>query len=203
MIRPLLLLPLLLALGCATTPRRPLVTHDDTGSGGGFASLPPLQLQFFGQSAPLVTGSLGVPAYASTISATSITLSAASGANAVALTTGAKLAVGGGVNDYWQISGAFMLTPDNVAASSYVNQGGTSQGMTFSGGAVLLSDSVGNGVQSSGGYLRSVKSGAGVPTAGDCDAAGELGRIYIDTTNNRLYVCNGATRLWDFIALTD
>ncbi|MCJ7740151.1 hypothetical protein MUP32_02410, partial [Candidatus Microgenomates bacterium] len=53
------------------------------------------------------------------------------------------------------------------------------------------------------GYLRFSNSSAGAPAAGDCDETGERGRMAIDTTNNRLYVCNGATRLWDYIALTD
>jgi hypothetical protein len=29
------------------------------------------------------------------------------------------------------------------------------------------------------------------------------GSVGIDTTNNRLYVCNGATRGWDYTALTN
>lgn len=40
------------------------------------------------------------------------------------------------------------------------------------------------------GYIAP-KSGAGAPTAGDCDAAGEAGFLYVDTTNTRLYLCNG------------
>lgn len=54
-----------------------------------------------------------------------------------------------------------------------------------------------------GGYLQAEDNNAGAPPAGDCDATAELGRISIDTTNNRLYVCMGATRLWDYIGLTD
>lgn len=46
-------------------------------------------------------------------------------------------------------------------------------------------------------------SGAGAPTGTDCDADSERGRLFIDTTNNRLYVCNGATRGWDYAPLTD
>lgn len=55
----------------------------------------------------------------------------------------------------------------------------------------------------SGGYARFDKNFAGAPTAGDCDSNGERGRLAIDTTNNRLYVCMGATRGWDYTALTD
>jgi hypothetical protein len=45
-------------------------------------------------------------------------------------------------------------------------------------------------------------SGA-VPLAADCNADSEWGRQYIDTDNNRLYICNGASRGWDYISLTD
>lgn len=41
-------------------------------------------------------------------------------------------------------------------------------------------------------YLKAQKSFAGAPTGTDCDAAGELGRIAIDTTNHRIYWCEGA-----------
>jgi hypothetical protein len=36
-----------------------------------------------------------------------------------------------------------------------------------------------------------ITSGDGAPTTGNCDAAGELGLIYIDTTNHRFYWCEG------------
>lgn len=52
-------------------------------------------------------------------------------------------------------------------------------------------------------YISSKKAGAGPPTAADCDAEAERGRQYHDTTNNRHYFCAGATRLWDYVALTD
>lgn len=53
------------------------------------------------------------------------------------------------------------------------------------------------------GVIQFNNSGAGAPTGTDCDADDERGKLYIDTTNNRLYVCNGATRGWDYTALTD
>lgn len=43
----------------------------------------------------------------------------------------------------------------------------------------------------------------GAPTAGDCDTDLERGRMIVDFSNHRLYVCNGATRGWDYSALTD
>jgi hypothetical protein len=58
-------------------------------------------------------------------------------------------------------------------------------------------------IATSNGYVQGKKSGAGAPTSGDCDADAERGRQYIDTTNNRWYLCNGATRGWDYVALTN
>ena len=55
----------------------------------------------------------------------------------------------------------------------------------------------------SGGYLQFSKSFAGAPTAADCDTDAERGRITIDTTNNLVYLCNGATRGWDSFILSD
>ena len=54
-----------------------------------------------------------------------------------------------------------------------------------------------------GKYFQAEDNNAGAPPSADCDADAERGRISIDTTNNRLYICNGATRGWDYAALTD
>jgi hypothetical protein len=54
-----------------------------------------------------------------------------------------------------------------------------------------------------GKYLQAENNDAGAPPAADCDNNAERGRFSIDTTNNRLYVCNGATRGWDYATLTD
>ena len=53
------------------------------------------------------------------------------------------------------------------------------------------------------GYLRFDKSAAGAPSVTDCDQDTERGRFYIDTANNLLYICNGQTRGWDYITLTN
>lgn len=87
---------------------------------------------------------------------------------------------------------------------------GTNSITIASGGSTLLSCQANcsqatmptGAIMGDGTYLQ-VQTDAGAPTAGDCDAAGEAGRLSLDTTNNRLYVCNGATRLWDYVALTD
>lgn len=55
----------------------------------------------------------------------------------------------------------------------------------------------------SGGYLQFDKTSAGAPPVNDCNDNAERGRMSIDTTNNLLYICNGAIRGWDSVALVD
>lgn len=54
-----------------------------------------------------------------------------------------------------------------------------------------------------GAYLQAADNNAGAPPNADCDDDSERGRLSIDTTSNRLYVCNGTARGWDYVALTD
>jgi hypothetical protein len=54
-----------------------------------------------------------------------------------------------------------------------------------------------------GKYAQIEDNNAGAPPAADCDNDDERGRQSIDTTNNRLYVCNGVSRGWDYVALTN
>ncbi len=54
-----------------------------------------------------------------------------------------------------------------------------------------------------GKYLQAEDNNAGPPSAADCDHDGERGRISLDTTNFRLYVCMGAARGWDHAVLVD
>lgn len=61
----------------------------------------------------------------------------------------------------------------------------------------------GNFSVESTGYLQFKKSGAGTPDNADCDSDSERGRLYINTTGNVLNVCNGASRGWDSLPLTD
>lgn len=56
---------------------------------------------------------------------------------------------------------------------------------------------------SSDGYLQFSKSSNGGPEVTDCDSDSERGRILMDTFFNRLYVCNGAARGWDYFNLTN
>lgn len=46
------------------------------------------------------------------------------------------------------------------------------------------------------------RESTGAPPATDCDADNEAGR-WILGTDNKLYICNGAARGWDSVALTD
>lgn len=54
-----------------------------------------------------------------------------------------------------------------------------------------------------GKYAQFEDNNAGAPPSGDCDSDAERGRMSIDTTNNRFYICNGASRGWDYVSLTD
>jgi hypothetical protein len=53
------------------------------------------------------------------------------------------------------------------------------------------------------GYLQFKSVSSGTPPAADCDSDSERGRMTISTTNNRLYICNGASRGWDYVALSN
>lgn len=48
-----------------------------------------------------------------------------------------------------------------------------------------------------------VSMGSGVPAISGCDSGAELGRISVDTANNRIYVCVGGNRGWDYATLND
>jgi hypothetical protein len=52
------------------------------------------------------------------------------------------------------------------------------------------------------GYIQ-MDMNNGAPAAGDCDSNTERGRTIMDYSNNRVYICNGATRGWDYVNLSD
>lgn len=94
--------------------------------------------------------------------------------------------------------------------------GGLSVGTTYGSasapaGNVLVEGSLGVGTTvpnssltvGANGYLQFQMKSQGRPPATDCDTNGERGRLALDTRGNRLYICNGATRGWDFIPLSD
>lgn len=106
--------------------------------------------------------------------------------------------------------GDLIVTDDvEMTAGNYIGISGGSATIfqsvnleLYAGGAVVA-DVTASGLQARDGKYISVQTDAGAPAAGDCDADGEAGRLSLDTSNNRLYVCNGLARGWDFIALTD
>lgn len=54
------------------------------------------------------------------------------------------------------------------------------------------------------GFLQFEKTQNGAPVATDCDSDTERGRLILDiSVNNRLYVCNGAARGWDYLILNN
>jgi len=57
-------------------------------------------------------------------------------------------------------------------------------------------------IEGSPGYLQ-IDSYNGIPPASDCDSDDERGRMILDFASNRLYVCNGAARGWDYVELTN
>jgi hypothetical protein len=58
-------------------------------------------------------------------------------------------------------------------------------------------------IATSEGFLKFEKTNLGAPPNADCNADDERGRLVIDISNNRLYICNGASRGWDYIGLTN
>lgn len=54
-----------------------------------------------------------------------------------------------------------------------------------------------------GKYVQFSDVNAGAPPAVDCDNDNERGRQSLDSSNFRLYICMGAARGWDYVALTD
>ena len=84
-----------------------------------------------------------------------------------------------------------------------VGQSGARWRDGYFSGSVDVDGALVVGSNGSNDYFQFDKSGSGAPTAGDCSDNSQRGRLYIETTNNRLYVCNGASRGWDYVALTN
>jgi len=53
------------------------------------------------------------------------------------------------------------------------------------------------------GYFQFGKTSSGRPPATDCNEDAERGRMALDVSLARLYICRGVTRGWDYIALND
>lgn len=54
-----------------------------------------------------------------------------------------------------------------------------------------------------GSYFQAENHGEGAPLSSSCASDDDIGRQYIDTLNNRWYLCNDEARGWDYVALTD
>lgn len=105
----------------------------------------------------------------------------------------------GGLRIFYSSLGGFSLGQrDNASGGSIAanNSVGMSLrwGAAGSEGGMIALDSTGVTLSSpaGAGYPRLNKSVAGAPTGTDCDAAGELGRVIIDTTNHKWCFCEGA-----------
>jgi hypothetical protein len=98
-----------------------------------------------------------------------------------------------------------ILIGSNLGSKLLIEDGNGDRGDIQVGGLFARTASI--GLNAIGGYsaeyLRFKNTSAGAPPAGDCDDDSERGRMSIDTTNNRLYICNGATRGWDYTSMID
>jgi len=106
------------------------------------------------------------------------------------------------VAQFSSMNGAQFYEPLKLSSNAYISQtSGLANSLngatTFSATTTFSTDAV-----MSNAYLQ-IDDNAGIPDAGDCDNDSEVGRMVVDTTNERLYICNGATRGWDYTALTD
>lgn len=103
-----------------------------------------------------------------------------------------------------RVSGNLVLEPDLVGDGGYLRisatsaidipEGTTGQRPTGDNGMLRYNTTTSK--------FEGYENGAWTNLVGAGSNA-ERGRMIIDTTNNRLYICNGATRGWDYVALTD
>jgi hypothetical protein len=88
-------------------------------------------------------------------------------------------------------------------AASYVDLYASNEIKISGSGGLTATANAGGFIVPDGKYFQATDNNAGAPPAGDCDDDSEYGRISLDTANERLYVCNGAARGWDYVPLTD
>jgi hypothetical protein len=132
---------------------------------------------------------------------------------------GETLLLDGGTYVYPNATYAADFRSDNIYlgltnATGTLSTVGTNQNLLIDpngSGVIQLEANVGVGTSTpeslltvgSGGYFQIMKTSAGAPPSGDCDSDSERGRFVLNTTNNRLHICNGATRGWDYVGLTN
>lgn len=102
----------------------------------------------------------------------------------------------------------------NGTGTPFISTQGTNKSLIIDPngtGNIILQGNVGIGTTApvsalhvgSDGYLQFSKISNGAPLSSDCDSEDEVGRLTIDRVNNRLYVCNGKIRGWDYVDLID
>jgi len=125
----------------------------------------------------------------------------------VALTAGLPpMPVPGLLARYVQIPNAWRMTTQDGA--SFLDIGTNGQWTwTFKSANTEIALIDTGGFHQKYGYLRlatsanTVSQAAGAPTGTECDASTEIGRLYMDTTNKKLYLCFG-TAGWFSVTLT-
>jgi len=136
----------------------------------------------------------------------------------------AKLHVNSSSNDAARFTTSTSAAYIALAANNTINNapriGASGENMTFlTGGAerIRITDTgnvgIGNSTPmsklqvgtyaASGNEYLQIDTENSIPASADCDSDAERGRMIVDGSNNRLYVCMGPSRGWDYLALTD
>ena len=192
-------------------------------SGAGTVDSP---LAFTGTTTAAISTSAAAPQYACSLATATCQTNSATNDATTSATVGAftwkptvNVTDGDVIYDFQNSAAAHLLTINEQGKGTFLDDlqvtggeiyfGGVENGSYLSATSTVLYLGAGNNwhlaVDSASGnvevrstdYLRIAKTFAGAATATDCDAAGEAGRLTIDTTNNRLYYCNGAA--WQYV----
>lgn len=126
---------------------------------------------------------------------------------------GMSVSQGGGIwnNTFFPAVGSLSRFANDVGISGGLSVGATYGNASAPANTLLVEGNVGVGTNAPGsqltvgsnGYLQFQKTSKGRPSASDCDVDAERGRMSIDTVGNRLYICNGASRGWDYTNLSN
>ncbi len=114
-------------------------------------------------------------------------------------------------NTFVPSSGMFSRFTKDVGITGGLSVGTTYGSASAPAGNVLIEGSLGVGTNTpnsqltvgANGYLQFQMKSQGRPPVADCDTNAERGRLSLDTRANRLYICNGAARGWDYIPLSE
>lgn len=126
---------------------------------------------------------------------------------------GMSVSQGGGIwnNTFYPAVGSLSRFTNNVGISGGLSVGATYGNVSAPANTLIVEGNVGVGTSAPGsqltvgsnGYFQFQKTSKGRPPITDCDADAERGRMSIDTFGNRLYICNGASRGWDYTNLSN